>query len=128
MGIQSNKKRKSMLGSVEVTSLEADVQNVQKITEVKQNIRKEVSGTESRAGVKYSQTTTPQQKPAMEASEAGSYKLGRKRKEIIPGEKERNFTIQLPESLINKMKAYGLEHNMSLKDVVAELLINKFMK
>jgi len=128
MGIQSNKKRKSMLGSVEVTSLEADVQNVQKITEVKQNIRKEVSGTESRAGVKDSQTTTPQQKPAMEASEAGSYKLGRKRKEIIPGEKERNFTIQLPESLINKMKAYGLEHKMSLKDVVAELLINKFMK
>jgi len=123
MGIQSSKKRKSMLGSVHVSSLEAEKQEIPEVINDSASITHEVENNRIAQPIAAVPLATQQM---VSRNEKQNSRMGRKRRELIPGERERNFTIQLPESIINKMKIYGLEHGMSMKDIIGELLMEKF--
>ena len=112
-----------MLGSVHVSSLEAEKQEISEVINDSASITHEVENNRIAQPIAAVPLATQQM---VSRNEKQNSRMGRKRRELIPGERERNFTIQLPESIINKMKIYGLEHGMSMKDIIGELLMEKF--
>ena len=123
--------RQSMLGSVEVSNLDVELQKENTSTSSTMENREE----------KYLAVESIIPTPKVEQQHATNFESeqrrqpvkvyqtpGRKRKELIPGDIDKTISIQLPTSLINKIQQYGRLHDQSMKEVIGYTLIEKFMK
>ena len=55
-------------------------------------------------------------------------KPGRKRLSLIPGDTDKSVYLELPSTLITIMQQYAYLNNMSMKELIGKVLIEKFMK
>ena len=134
MGIKPRKGRPSLLGSVDVVNLTPEVHaNTQHSSITEQEQKNDVL----ESTVQQPQDVTPMAlspeqmqnyQPHIQLKQYQPVKAGRKRTYLIPGDIEKTISIQLPSSLLARIKKYAQLNDISIKEAIGYTLIEKFMK
>lgn len=157
MGIKPRKGRPSLLGSVDVVNLtpevhantqhssiteqeqkndvlESTVQQPQDVTPMALSPEQMQNYPPQQQNVykqQYQQTYSPNAVQPLQDIQLKQYqpvKAGRKRTYLIPGDIEKTISIQLPSSLLARIKKYAQLNDISIKEAIGFTLIEKFMK